>query len=262
MKLIDTHCHIHDPEFFSAEQAEGALRNARDELEALLLVGTSLEDSKKAVAFAHKHPDICWAAVGIHPHEASSMSPEQIAADLFELDTLAKDPKVVAIGECGFDFYYNKREDALERQSQLLRGQLEIAQKHNLPLSFHVRDAFADFWPVFDEFQGLTGVLHSFTDTQEHVEAAIKRGLFFGVNGIATFTKQGWQRDVFCNLPLEKIVVETDAPFLTPHPIRGTINEPRNVTYVTKFLAELRGETTESIRHSTTTNARGLFRLS
>lgn len=262
MKLIDTHCHIHDPEFFSHEQAEEALVHARDELEALLLIGTSLEDSRCAVAFAHQHPDICWAAVGIHPHEASSMSSEQIATELAELNTLAKDPKVVAIGECGFDFYYNKREDALKLQTQLLKGQLEIASKHALPLSFHVRDAFADFWPVFDDFRDLRGVLHSFTDTQEHVEAAIKRGLLFGVNGIATFTKQEWQRDVFRNLPLEKIVIETDAPFLTPHPIRGTINEPRNVIYVTKFMAELRGETTESIRHSTTTNARGLFRFS
>ncbi|MCA9309466.1 TatD family hydrolase, partial [Candidatus Saccharibacteria bacterium] len=146
--------------------------------------------------------------------------------------------------------------------TQLLRGQLEVAQKHNLPLSFHVRNAFADFWPVFDEFQGLTGVLHSFTDTQEQVDAALKRGLLFGINGIATFTKQEWQQDVFRNLPLEKIVIETDSPFLTPHPIRGTINEPRNVTYITKFLAELRGETTESIRRSTTTNARGLFGFS
>lgn len=262
MKLIDTHCHIHDPEFFSPEQTEEALAHAREELEALLLIGTSLEDSKNAVAFAHKHPDICWAAVGIHPHEASTMSAEQIADDLAQLDQLAGDAKVVAIGECGFDFYYNKREDALDRQTQLLKGQLKIANKHNLPLSFHVRDAFSDFWPVFDEYHDLRGVLHSFTDTQEHADKALARGLLFGVNGIATFTKQEWQREVYRMIPLETLLIETDAPFLTPNPIRGTINEPRNVTYITNFLAELRGDTTESIRHSTTSNARGLFRFS
>src|SRR5690606_38083648 len=108
MNLVDTHCHIHSPEFFTEAEAEVALRNAVEAgVTGLLCVATSLEDSKAAIAFANKHPENCWATIGIHPHEAKSFSEEQIDAQLNELADLAKDPKVVGVGECGFDFYYN-----------------------------------------------------------------------------------------------------------------------------------------------------------
>ena len=143
-----------------------------------------------------------------------------------------------------------------------MRGQLEIAKKHNLPLSFHIREAFDDFWPVFDEFTDLRGVLHSFTDRPNHLEKALKRGLYIGINGIATFTSHAWQRELFKTIPIESIVVETDTPFFTPHPFRGTINKPENVIYITKYLAELRGEDVTYITECTTKNARSLFGLS
>ncbi len=262
MYLIDTHCHVHNPELFTSDDSEEALeKSVKAGVTRMIGIGTSLEDSKNAITFAHAHADNYWASVGIHPHEAVKLSEVEIADHLEQLDILASDSKVVAIGECGFDFYYNDRSADLRKQTQLLNGQLEIAQKHNLPVSFHVRDAFDDFWPILANFPDVTGVLHSFTDRANHVETALGRGLSIGVNGIATFTSHAWQKEIFKSIPIESIVLETDAPFLTPHPIRGTINEPRNVTYVTKYLAELRGEDEQYITDHTTANARRLFRF-
>lgn len=261
--LIDTHCHIHSAEFFTPEQAEEALNDALEHgVTKIIAVATSLADSKDAIAFAHAHPKNVWATIGIHPHEAANLTKEQIRSQLSELAELAADSKVVGVGECGFDFYYNDRAECYERQKQLLIGQLEIAKKHSLPLSFHVREAFSEFWPVFESYSGLTGVLHSFTDRPEHMERAVKHGLCIGINGIATFTSHLWQKEMFKQIPLNNIVVETDAPFLTPKPKRGTMNKPENVTYITKYLAELRGEDATDITRCTTNNAERLFGLS
>nr|MBP9738904.1 TatD family hydrolase [Candidatus Saccharibacteria bacterium] len=205
MQLIDTHCHIHDLEFFDGESANSTYNQASEQLEALLLIGTSLVDSKRAVEFAHLHPEKCWACVGIHPHEASKLTEAEITEHLAGIAQLASDEKVRAIGECGFDFYYNERSEVLSKQKQLFAGQLEIAKQYNLPLSFHVREAFDDFWPVFDEFTGIRGVLHSFTDRPKHLEKALERGLYIGINGIATFTSHDWQRELFKTIPIESI---------------------------------------------------------
>lgn len=262
MSYIDTHCHIHDPEFFNSVDAKKALDAAVEGgVSKMVLIATSLDDSRRTIEFAERYPEHCWASIGIHPHEASKLSATQITAQLAELRTLARHPKVVAVGECGFDFYYNEKKQVLSLQEQLLRGQLDLAQQFRLPISFHVREAFDEFWRVFESYSGLRGVLHSFTDRKQHAERALRHGLKIGVNGIATFTSHQWQRDLFQSLPLESIVVETDAPFLTPSPIRGTINSPKNVIYITNFLAELRGEQKESIAKATTANANRLFDL-
>lgn len=228
----------------------------------MLLVGTSVLDSRRAIEFAHAHAQHCWAAVGVHPHEASRLAKSAIKQAAEDLAGLAEDDKVVAIGECGLDFYYNDRSEYLGVQRELLEIQLQVASNHSLPVSFHVREAFDDFWPILDNFPGLTGVLHSFTDTQKQLDKGLARGLFIGVNGIATFTSHQWQRELFRTLPLENIVVETDAPFLTPIPRRGTINTPENVIYITKFLAELRGDNADHIAQCTTENARKIFGFS
>lgn len=259
MILTDTHCHIHDPEFFTSEEAEAAYLDAREsDVRAMLLVGTSLESSRAAVEFASQHEG-CYAALGIHPHEASKLTSQDIRLHTEQLSQLVSDKTVSSIGECGFDFYYNDRDQHLKTQTILLESQLQIAQDSGLPMSFHVREAFDDFWPVFDNFSGLNGVLHSFTDKKQHVDKALQRGLYIGINGIATFTSHVWQREIFRTLPLEKILIETDAPFLTPIPRRGTINTPKNVIYITNFLAELRGENADTIATATTRNARSVF---
>lgn len=261
MQLIDTHCHLHDVEFFPSKQAEEVYKSSADELEIMILIGTSLADSNQAVLFSNKHPKKTRVAIGVHPHEAARMDDPAIAESTSGLGELVGNPQVVAIGECGLDFFYNNRQELLKKQTLLLEGQLQLALDNDLAVSFHVREAFDDFWPILKNFKGLRGVLHSFSDSQANVEMALKNNLYIGVNGIATFTKHEWQREVYKNIPIENIVLETDAPFLTPHPIRGTMNEPKNVTYITNFLAELRGEHAEQIAQVTTTNARKLFRL-
>ena len=127
------------------------------------------------------------------------------------------------------------------------------------PVSFHVREAFDDFWPVFENFHGVRGVLHSFTDTQTNLDRGFSRGLYVGVNGISTFTRDTAQRNLYATIPLERMLVETDAPYLTPVPLRGKMNEPGYVRLVVEFWAQKRGISFDELAHATTQNARRLF---
>lgn len=169
----------------------------------------------------------------------------------------ARQSKLVAIGEIGLDYYYTH--SPREVQIAALEAQIHIALGHNLPIIFHVREAFEDFWPIFDNFSGIRGELHSFTDTQANLEEGLKRGLYIGVNGISTFTKDRLQQEMFMHIPLEKMLLETDAPFLTPAPNRGKVNEPAFVRYVAKHHATIRGIAPEEIAQATSTNASTLF---
>lgn len=167
--------------------------------------------------------------------------------------------KIIAVGECGLDYFYNNSPKT--DQVKMLKAQIELAQKYDLPLIFHVREAFDDFWPIFDSYKNLRGVLHSYTDNEQNLAKALERNLFIGLNGIMTFTKNQWQLEVAKKVPLAKLLLETDAPFLTPSPVRGTVNEPANVRLVGEFLAKLRGERLEVLADATTKNAQSLFKL-
>ncbi len=268
MELVDTHCHIQSIGLAMGDKGTRELwAKAKDltpddvvtaaaeaGVNKLLCVGCDLEDSKLAVEFAAGREN-CWATVGIHPHEARHIAGNREMLEAFA--GLAGQPNVVAVGECGFDFYYNHSPKAA--QLEVLKFQIELALKQNLPLIFHVRDAFDEFWPVFDSYNGLRGVLHSFTDSAANLATAMDRGLYIGLNGIATFTKDSEQLEVYRAIPTERLLLETDAPFLTPTPYRGTINEPKQVATIGKFLAELRGESFEVLAKATTKNARELF---
>jgi len=144
----------------------------------------------------------------------------------------------------------------------VLKFQLDLAQEFNLPLIFHIRDAFEDFWPIFDQYKGLKGVVHSFTANTKELEEVLARGLCVGLNGIMTFTKQANQLAAAKAVPLDKLLLETDAPFLTPAPFRGTICEPKHVRVTAEFLSHLRNESLEDIAAATTQNAAQLFKLS
>ena len=265
MQLVDTHCHIHE----AAGEGEVAERwhkaglrdpaviadRAREAgVSRLICVGCTLRDSKLAAEFAQKQ-DGLWASIGIHPHESHTHARDP--SMLKEFATLATHPKVVAVGECGLDYFYEHSPRA--DQEKMLHFQLELARKHDLPLIFHVRDAFDDFWKIFDQYNGLRGVIHSFTAGEKELAQIMERGLYIGLNGIMTFTKQVKQLDAAKAAPISKILLETDAPFLTPQPLRGKINEPRHVQLVAKFLAELRGETVEDFARATTQNVLDLF---
>lgn len=252
--LIDTHCHIHDSQFYTDDR-EAVYERAVKAGVSMLCVGTDERSSIEAVDFAESHDEV-WAIVGVHPHE--SMTHFEGIANL-----VGNSKKIVGIGEIGLDYFYDNA--PRDRQIAALEAQLQIARDHELPVSFHVRggngaahDAFSDFWPILANFSGIRGVLHSYTDSIGNLDIALERGLYIGVNGISTFAKdnQMWQR-----IPLERMLFETDAPFLTPVPFRGKVNEPAFVRNVAEYHAERRAITLEHLARVTSANARELFSL-
>ncbi len=269
MELIDTHCHIqsigqangerHTRELWqkaSVTATEVVLDAHESGVKSLICVGCDLDDSKLACNFV-KDRDNCWASIGIHPHEAKHFASD--SAKLDEFAALARQPRVVAVGECGFDYYYNH--SPREAQIEIFEFQVNLAQKNGLPVIFHVRDAFEDFWPVIAKYPDIKGVLHSFTDSIENMQKAVSKGFYIGVNGIATFAKNPDQLEVYRSIPLSNLVLETDAPYLTPVPLRGNVNQPKNINHVADFLAELRQESRSDLAEGTTRNATKLFGL-
>lgn len=255
MEFVDTHCHI---QFDDYPIETDAVIEAATEVGVtkMLAVGCSIPDSQRAVEWAARYDNV-WASIGLHPHEGAHYVHDHHALQQFR--GLANQPKVVAIGETGLDYYYENSPKS--DQQKLLRFQLDIAAEHNLPLIFHVRDAFEDFWPIFDEYKGLRGVVHSFTSVIKDLDEILARGLHVGLNGIMTFTKILTQLEAAKAVPLDKLLLETDAPFLTPAPFRGKICEPKHVRTVGEFLADLRGESLMDLATATTANAQRLFKL-
>lgn len=253
IELVDTHCHIHFPDY-KLDADEVRQQAVADGVSTLICVGCTLDDSEAAIDYADKHDGV-WASIGLHPHEAKQYVDDEKALQRFR--ELATKPKVIAIGETGLDYYYNH--SSKEAQQKLFRWQLEVALAHDLPLIFHVRDAFDDFWPIIDEHKGIKGVVHSFTDSVEALNEILKRGLYVGLNGIMTFTKDPGHKEMMRHVPLERLVLETDAPFLTPVPFRGRICEPKHVRVTAEFLCNVRGESLVQLAAVTTHNARELF---
>jgi len=266
--LIDSHCHIQDidlkkdanltakiwdkagvvdtQEVIDSAKAAGVTR--------LIVVGCDYPDSVRAIELAKKQPNL-YASAGIHPHEAKSfVNSKELQA---KFASLANQDKVVAIGECGLDYHYNH--SSRDDQIKVFKFQLELAEKSNLPLIFHVREAFDDFWPLFNQHKSLKGVLHSFTDNMANLEKALSCGLYIGVNGIATFSKDPDQLDVYKSIPTTNLLLETDSPYLTPVPYRGNINRPEMVERVAQFLAEIKQEDLSQLAKTTTENSIKLF---
>lgn len=252
MHFVDTHCHIHETDY-AFDPDETIARAKAAGVDKMIVVGTSAADSANATAFAAKRNSV-WASIGLHPHDA------KLGQEAFDgLAKLVNEPKIVAIGECGLDYFYNH--SAKEDQAAALKFQIELALAHDLPMIFHVRDAFEDFWPIFDSFVGVRGVIHSFTASSKELDEALDRGLYIGLNGIMTFTKDEYQLVAAQSVPLERLLLETDAPFLTPVPLRGKVNEPKNVVQTAEFLHKLRDESLETIAAASTRNAGKLFNL-
>jgi TatD DNase family protein len=248
--LVDTHCHIHESSY-PLDSLE-VLQHAHDaEVEKLICVGTNEKSSYEAVAFAAAHKNV-FATAGVHPHDTKE-GWDKIG------EIAMNESKLVAIGEIGLDYFYTHSPQAI--QIEALQAQIEVALKYDLPVIFHVREAFEDFWPIFDNFTGIRGELHSFTDTQQNLEAGLGRGLFVGVNGISTFTKDDAQKSMYKRIPLDRLLLETDAPFLTPVPLRGKVNEPAFVKNVAEYHARVRGLSLEEIAAATSANANALFAL-
>ena len=249
MKLIDTHCHIHSSDYkLDADEVYG--RALEKGVFKMICVGTSVEDSRLAVDFAIGHNNV-FSSVGVHPHEAKH--------GLEGIDGLLKEKKVVAIGEIGLDYFYSHSEHSI--QIDIFEQQLQLAQDNGLPAIFHVREAFDDFWPVLNNFSNIKGVLHSFTDTSENLEKALGLGLYIGVNGISTFTKDADQQAMFARIPLDSLLLETDSPYLTPKSRRGNVNEPVFVREVAEYISAVQSTPVDELATRTTQNATNLFHI-
>ncbi len=249
--MIDSHCHIHSDDY--ELDADEVIKSAKkDNVSKFVCIGSGVDDSKKAIEFTNQR-DNCWASIGLHPHDAKLG--ESALSDLTNL----LDENVVAIGECGLDYYYNH--SSKEDQAEALHYQMKLAVDNDLPLIFHLRDAFEDFWPIFDQYPNAKGVVHSFTAGPKQLDEVLSRGLFVGINGIITFTKGQEQLEAARTIPLESLVLETDAPFLTPVPFRGKINEPKHILQIAKFLSDLRDESFEKLAKATTKNAEKLYNI-
>ena len=251
--LIDTHCHIHESDY--PLDGKDVIKNVHNAgVDQFICIGTNEESSRQAVQFAGAHGE-AFATIGVHPHDSKD-GWQGIGEIIHQPST---NSKIVAIGEIGLDYFYNYSPH--EVQIEALRWQIELALKNDLPIIFHVRNAFDDFWPIFDSYAGIRGVLHCFTDNQANLEAGLERGLCIGVNGISTFTRDEAQKAVFDSIPLNRLLFETDAPFLTPAPFRGKVNEPAFVKNIADYHAARRGISLQEIASATTANARALFAL-
>ncbi len=241
--LIDTHCHLHDREFFSAEQAEKMLAAAHERgISDIIVIGTDLEDSLVARDFAATHDNVYWT-YGSHPSEAGQTQ-------------TAKPPetnRLVAIGEIGLDYHYEPyNRDA---QIKLFEEQLQLALDLKLPVAFHIREAFDDFFAVMANFPQITGVVHSFSDNKKNLRKILESTDYYvGVNGMATYSTLPMP-------PLERILLETDAPFLAPVPHRGETNQPAYVADIADWLAKKLNRPVSEIAEVTTANAKKLFRI-
>lgn len=253
--VVDTHCHL-DLQQFDIDREAVIERAWAAGLNRIMNPGVDLETSRRAVALADAHPQI-FAAVGFHPHDAAKMG----ADDLQTLRELAQRPKVKAIGEIGLDYYRDLSPRDL--QAKAFRQQLELAAELDLPVIIHCRDAFEDVMAILREWRTSNnrarGVLHSFSGDRAQAEQVFEIGFRVGLTGPITFPKAEEMRAVAQNAPIDRILIETDAPYLTPTPNRGKRNEPAYVRRVAEKIAEVRGLTVEAVAAQTTANADSLF---
>jgi TatD DNase family protein len=247
--LVDSHCHL---DFAKEEDRAGIIARARGAgVKTLLTISTKLEEFPTVRAIAESDPDI-WCSVGVHPHEAA-VEP----ASTETLVALTHHPKVVGIGETGLDFYYEH--SPRERQAEIFRAHIAAARDAQLPLIVHTRDADAETIAILAEERPPAGVIHCFSTGRALAERAIELGFYVSISGIATFKNAQNLRDIARDLPLERLLVETDAPYLAPVPMRGKTNEPAFVAYTAALVAELKGVTPEELARITTENFFRLF---
>lgn len=253
--FVDTHCHLHIEPL--AGQIESVLQRAEEAgVRQWVTVGTTLEDSRVALALAHRYPKL-RVAVGVHPHEVASVSDATYSA----LEVLSNDPMVVAIGEVGLDCFRSRHD--LKGQCQVLRRFISLAQNRHLPLILHCREAYE---PLLECLKAsaqspVQGVIHCASGPPDFIQRALEWGLHISFAGNVTFPSASALRELVKLVPDERLLIETDAPFLAPQPVRGKTNEPAYVVHTASLLAGLRGTTIETLGELTSRNARRLFRL-
>jgi TatD DNase family protein len=248
--LVDSHCHLDFAE--AAERPEIVARAKRAGVKTLLTISTKLEEFPTLRAIAESDPDI-WCSVGVHPHEAAV----EPAATLDGLVEATRHPKVVGIGETGLDFYYEHSPRA--RQAEVFRVHIAAARKAGVPLIVHTRDADPETIAILEEERPPAAVIHCFSTGRALAERAVALGFYISISGIVTFKTATELRDIVRDLPLDRLLVETDAPYLAPVPLRGKRNEPAFVTHTAALVAELKGISPDELARATTANFFRLF---
>ena len=254
MTFIDTHAHLYD-ERYDDDRAEMIARAAEAGGAQIISMGDTMAASAQVDADAEQYPTL-YAAVGVHPESACVLTDAERA----QLLTWAKHPKVVAIGEIGLDYYWEKDPKARAVQRELFVTQLGIARAAGLPVCIHDREAHGDTLAILQaEGRDLTGVLHCYSGSLETARELWKLGYYIGIDGPLTFKNAGKLPAIVREAPQGKLLIETDSPYLAPVPKRGKRNEPAYVTFVAAKIAELRGESVEEVARYTTENARRLY---
>lgn len=244
--LIDSHCHLHDQEFFVPAAQLSGLKNAKlNQVDKIVCIGTDHQDSLNAQRFVQEHPEshLFWS-YGIHPSEWQ--------ASRSAVDFKKQECPPIAIGEVGLDYHYGYLDQ--KQQIALFEEMIQLAIDQNLPLIFHIREAFDDFFAILGNFstQNLRGVVHSFTDNKKNLNRSLEHGFYIGVNGLATYSTLPLP-------PLERILLETDAPFLSPVPYRGQTNEPSHIKEIATWLATKLQLALPVVINQTSKNTEDLF---
>jgi TatD DNase family protein len=260
--LIDTHAHLDSPQF-DADRAAVVERAQAAGVEVIVNAGADMDSSRRTVALAEQYPEV-YAGVGVHPHDAKQVDGDTLAA----LRELARQPKVVAVGEIGLDFYRNLSPQDVQRRA--FQAQLALAARLGKPVIVHDREAHAEVLKALTSWAaglsgsplaGRVGVLHSFSGDLLMAKRAIDLGFYISISGPVTYQNAGRLVEIIQALPLNRLLIETDCPYLTPHPHRGRRNEPANVRLVAEKIADIKGLTLDMVAAATTANARRLFEL-
>ena len=251
MKLIDSHCHI-DSSKYDADREE-ILGRVEEELEFAVNIGYDLKSSKKSIALAEQY-EFIYAAVGFHPADLKGYNDDSEK----ELEKLAENKKVLAVGEIGLDYHWMA--SPKEVQKGIFRRQMEIAKKLGKPVVIHSREAMSDTLDILDEYKEVGGIIHSYPGSYESAKRVMDR-YYFGINGVLTFKNNVKTKEVVSKLPLDRIIIETDSPYLTPVPFRGKRNEPSYVMYVAEEIAKIKGVTVEEVIKATNENTKLAYKM-
>lgn len=255
MNFTDTHCHLNDKNF--SEDLQEVYERAKNfGVNKIINFGSTLDDSAQAIELAEKFSGM-FAGVGIHPEEIDNFTENNSAEKIFEL---AKNKKVIAIGEIGLDYHWEKDSDRRLLQQKIFIRQLDIARQLNLPVCIHEREAHGDCLKILqNEAKNLRGVLHCFSGSLEMAKIAWKMNFLIGVDGPVTFKNSAKLPEIIKNAPRDMILIETDAPYLAPAPYRGKRNEPSFLIEIAKKIADIRAENLEDVAEYTSDNAKNLY---
>lgn len=253
MRLFDTHAHLLS-ERFDDDRDELITGLPEVGMVGMIEVGCTVADSRRAIALA-EGADYIYVTIGVHPHDAAEAKPDCIE----QLEALAKHPKVVAVGEIGLDYHYDFSPRDVQRK--VFERQLELAQRLDLPIAIHMREATQDTLAMLQEHKGIRGVMHCFSGSPETAEICLGLGLHVSFTGSVTFRNARKVVEAAGVVPLERLMAETDCPYLSPEPVRGRRNDPSNVRYVIEKLAEIKGIAAEEMAEINIQNAKGLYAI-